>query len=268
MKHIVLILLIFNLSSCCLIRISHEYETTMLKLVLEEENGWRIIAPPPGVWESIYRRAYLPEYFPNKELLIDTQTHANIVYAMLDIGEPRYLALLINLRGTFNVLKTISGEGDCAIESFYSSGACLNNNTASVVISISPANAEFDNTAVFCVKGDRILPGQELEFNFQNMREGRPVPPARYVLASEAFLKEKQPNAVFMGNKTLSYAMLSFLFPMTCRDFEDAVFVIDGLYHKGSKLPPLKIRMNYIDLGVVPEYRGPGTANHVPAASQ
>ena len=263
------VLLPFLSSSCCFIRIPHFYNTSTLAFEETEANGWQIIAPPPGVWESQYRRSYLPEYFPQMDMLGDTMTYSNFFYATLDLGEARKIALLVNVTGSYGIRRIIYDEGECVPDTFYKSDKfCMEKNFGGLVICFSPTEAEFDNTSVYFLRKAEKIPSTEITFNRKLLTNGTPLPPNRYDLSSPDFVKEKQPDTVRLGNKTLSYAMLSFLFPMTCRDYENAVFVIDGLYHKGKKLPPLKVRMNYIDLGVVPEYRGPGTANHVPAASQ
>ncbi|MDR2503132.1 MAG: hypothetical protein LBD82_01910, partial [Deltaproteobacteria bacterium] len=34
-------------------------------------------------------------------------------------------------------------------------------------------------------------------------------------------------------------------FPMTCPEYEDSLFVLEGLSHQGKPLPPLRLRLNY-----------------------
>jgi hypothetical protein len=61
--------------------------------------------------------------------------------------------------------------------------------------------------------------------------------------------------------KFYNYPTFHFIFELaSCVDIEDAVLVIDGLYHKGVRLPPLKVRLNYIDFAKVPKYIGPEPA--------
>lgn len=74
-----------------------------------------------------------------------------------------------------------------------------------------------------------------------------------YSLGSEDVIKVKQPDRA-MG-RPFDFSTFYFVFDdMSCRDLEDAVFVIDGLSRRGERLPPLKVRLNYYNLDAVPEH--------------
>ena len=62
------------------------------------------------------------------------------------------------------------------------------------------------------------------------------------------------------GEKPLTYPCFGFKFALSCKDIEDTTLTISGFSYKGKPIPPLKVRMNYMNLSQVPNYEGPAEA--------
>lgn len=255
MKYFYIFILMMLLSSCCIIRIPNFYYSSTLDINLLDDNGWEITTPHPGKWELSINRAYMPEYFPREDINQDPQSYFNFMYASYQ--KNNNIVILINFTGAFFMEKIIYGDGSCVPDSYRTpQKPCSERATRSVIVSFIPTDITFDNTSVYFIKNNNKIYGQEVTYNRFDLNEGKPVPPAIYTINSEDFIIEKQADRVTKKRDPLGYASLPFIFNMTCRDFHDSIFVIDGIYHQGKRLPPLKIHMKYIDLDAVPEYRG------------
>jgi hypothetical protein len=140
----------------------------------------------------------------------------------------------------------------------YTAYDCAHNNFRYVFISTNTADVDFDASAVHFVVDGRIIDGEERE---ETETSWRSLDHAVYNLASGEVVARKQaynPFREFRG--PIPYPTFFFKFPIECREYENAVFVMDGFSRRGKRLPPLRVRLNYDTFMLVPAYVGPPPA--------
>lgn len=260
MRRIAIILLVLQLIGCCTLTkefgVLREYVATALHGELVEDNGWVLHTPPKG-WMSRWTMELLPEYFNGRFPVdpFDTPNHFGAVYSLVTNQQ---LALTVGSDTFFYLSKKTRGGGDC-IKEWEGSKAtrCRTYKDQVINISINNVNVTFDNTSVFFIVNGKKIRGQEMVTRFYKTSD-------RLTQATYNISLIDAPNTMSEGTKLLNshirfkdYSTFYFLFEdMTCTDLENAIFVVDGLYHQGKQLPPLKVRLNYLDFSQVPEYTG------------
>ena len=254
MRIVCLVLCLFLCSSCGIIRAAHYYYAPSMHFELIESNGWKLITPP-SEWVLSYRRALLPKYFSSREIGSYAREVYNYFYVTYTLDGENEMALFVNYLGSFIIRKTIRGEGKYAEVLYDDNGdLCVEYDNDALFIGINKTSVTFDNTTVYFEIDKMRIPGLEIK-DQHSLVSAKQLKHAVYDLSSEAIIADKQPYRV-MGP---SFKFSSFFFRfdnMTCQDYEDAIFVIDGFYYQGKRLPPLKVRMKYFDYGAVPAYQG------------
>jgi hypothetical protein len=234
--------------------LSYQYMPTLNFEPLEGE-GWKILLPPPK-WVSDYKATLLPQYFTVTQVNVLSRSSHNLFYATYTIDENKEIAVFTCFFDSFHIARTITYQSNDypAIEYRDNKGTCTKYNKSEIFIAINIVNVDFDNTSVYILKNTRKIQGIETRFS-RFPFYGERLPPAVYNLSSQEVIREKQ-HEIVVG-KPWKNSTFAFRFEdMTCADYEDAVFVIDGLSENGRKLPPLKVHMNYFDFSAVPEYTG------------
>ena len=141
----------------------------------------------------------------------------------------------------------------------YAGTLCKNRTTAGVAVTFNAVDVNFDSASLYFVKNNMKIQGIE-GGNPVHTGSRSPIQyaPAIHTLSSPETIKNRQsepPTPVFC-EKIQNYPTFFYRFALACADFENIVFVIDGLYQKGERLPPLKVRMKYADFSQVPKYTG------------
>ena len=110
-----------------------------------------------------------------------------------------------------------------------------------VALLFNAADVDFDKTrAFFILSNGRKIPGHDLGVR----RKADDL----YNLADTAGLQGRyhpQTYADFPLTEEEQQSLFILTFPLTCPDYEDSLFVLEGLSHKGEPLPPLRLRLNY-----------------------
>ena len=261
MRNIAILLLLLSLSGCCAIQrgigFTPTYVAPSLTMELVESNGW-ILHTPTEQWIRRGQMELLPQYFPNKALAYGSGIFSilsqNYFGATYTLNESEELALAVAFPRAFHIHKTVYGTGQCAQDSFAdNSKSCINWQYQQIIVALNCADVHFDNTSVYLRTKRMKISGKEAKDHPYYANKGEIITPTKYNPSLKEVIDAKQPS----GKRGLDYSTFYFLFEnMTCTDLENAIFVVDGLYHQGKQLPPLKVRLNYLDFSQVPEYVG------------
>jgi hypothetical protein len=237
------------------------------------------------------RLDYLPKYFPEKWYSGQSgDDNNNFFYALYTFDDNVELALWIHISGAFIIERRLYEK------SFYHANLwsdrpedelirndyfCERVNYTDIKFFFNIVNVKFDSGSVYLIKNGENLKGVEIldvsvptmypYWHSHDKRVSTPEPEickaGLYDLSSFRTAEIKKPyNKIW--DTHINYAarpkqgqwplpVFRYRFPLTCRDLEDAVLVIDGLYRHDQRLPPLKVRMKYYDFNLVPEYVGP-----------
>jgi hypothetical protein len=237
------------LCSGCGFAPDHRYYAPTMSFELVENNGWKLIAPSRE-WVIDVRRALLRKYFSSTTISIYGHMIFNYFYATYPLDSADEIALFVNHPASFIITKTVrSGE---ILYGMDASNCAGTDDTNKIIVLMHRVNVEFDNTSVYFLRGTRKIQGLQYAGKQDFWMMGEKLEPAMHDL-SPVLVYPYGPDKPFLST------MKSFYFSfehMTCQDYEDAVFVIDGFYYQGKRLPPLKVRMNYYDFSMVPEYAG------------
>jgi hypothetical protein len=224
-----------------------------------ENKEWTIITAPENEWIFETRIAlYFPQYFPRKYLGVDMILHNNFFYSAYKLNYKDEIVLFINFPDAFYISKGVRGGEKYGSVGFGdNSNSCIERKLKRVTVAVNAVDVDFDNRSVYILKDEQKNIGTELKLEREAVADMTEINDHNiYNLASKDLIEDKQVPSVFPLNKHPGISTFLFKFPMTCTDFEDAVFVIDGLYRHGERLPPLKVKMNYLDFDRVPQYRG------------
>ena len=259
-KNILILILGVLLAGCCTLAkelgMLTESVATMVREELVEDNGWALHTPPEG-WLHRWKLELLPEYFDGRFPVepFDTPNHFGAVY---ELPSGQHLAVAVGTETFPYHSKAQRGEGECVKEWEYDyTSRCINSTEQVVNISINNADIEFDNTSVAFIFNKTKLQGEEISRRYY--WASNRLEPALYDISLDTTTETTgasiKPSSYHRCHK--GRTIFHFLFePMACRDLENAVFLIDGFYHQGKRLPPLQVRIRYIDLEQIPEYKG------------
>lgn len=121
---------------------------------------------------------------------------------------------------------------------------CKNFRNKFVSVDFFYNNLEFDTGRVYVLKNGRQIFGSDVT---------RPHMESGLYNLADPEVASKRPIIDLPEQHRNGNANFWFGFPLSCADYEDAVFVMDGLYRNGEKLPPLKIKLKYKDFDKVPK---------------
>ena len=227
----------------------HNYAPTM-KILSESENSWRIFAPHKEDLAPGRGKAFLPQYFSGNSLGESRFLIYNYFYALHKLEDDSELALFVNLPSTYRV-QTVTFEMRDTVNYYDNSKRCIEGPKIQMfVVSFNNVNVDFDNTSISIINDSLEINAIEIRADGRIPINGKELSQTTYKLNSDNVIKEKQ----FIGN-SLEYSTFFFKAPLSCKDMDGIIFVIDGLYHLGKKLSPLKVRMTYFDPDSVPELR-------------
>ena len=255
MRYILLLVVTCAIAGCGGRTFGYPYTYYRHNLRYEQvvENGWKIIPPPwPGWFLSGWTKESLPEYFPKATLnKVVNYHHRDYFYATYIFDNGIELATWIKFVGNFRIdkIKNVAYIGWNEETFVDNEDECSTYKTRFVILGFNPVDVDFDNTSVYYIKANGEKAQGTEEHNLPYIKQT--YPPATYNLASPATIRERQ--AYLKGSGFLDHATFKFRFPMSCADLENAVFVVDGLYRHGKRLPPLRVRINYVDFSQVPK---------------
>ncbi|MDR2695166.1 MAG: hypothetical protein LBC79_02140 [Deltaproteobacteria bacterium] len=249
------------------------YYVSTLDFEQAEKNAWAIIAPRAGHYRewNFFRgarndNALLPRHFPSQDVrTYPLSARANFFYATYPLAD-RELAVFISMVGPPRGYKNtcIGWRGKVVGEDHFLTDTCAHSKLMAATASFSAADVDFDTASLYLVRNGEKTAGTLIMCKEAMFVDIQKRDHNTYHLASAAtinamqFHEEKyswRHRAAFYNYPTFHY-----IFELTCTDLEGAVLVIDGLYHKGERLAPLKVRLNYADLSKVPQYIGPASA--------
>jgi hypothetical protein len=167
------------------------------------------------------------------------------------------LALYVVFDGVFHVDKFVFNSfwGTYEGEKFgeYTPHGCMQHRIHRVSVAFNAADVDFDSNSLYYIINGQKIQGAEVDAGkYVLAQQTARYEPGRYNLAAAKNIQRLQPDPHHLMN----LPTFMYRFPLACTDLENAVLVIDGLYHKGERLPPLKVQMNYIDFAKVPKYTG------------
>lgn len=98
---------------------------------------------------------------------------------------------------------------------------------------VTSQNYTFDSSKVYFVKENKkyyLYPTQKGTFNL-----------------SEKFLKDKNTKNPLYRNRNYPFGINTYVFttPLICKQLDNAVLVIDGIFINGAETKPIKIRITY-----------------------
>lgn len=197
------------------------YQSEASMEIRPETSGWRL-QQPGGAFHNTNRFSaiyLLPDKSPLELTVFPANTYEEIEEA------DTLLLFPLNRR-----VKTKADE--CKSKSY---GYTL------IVFNRAPEVA-FNNRGVWLVKADgEIIPGLDV---------GEEANPDGVYRLDDPLTPARRPRQG--GESPPGQSFFYFFFPVSCAEYEGALFVVEDLYHKGQKLPPLAVRMKYKDFSKVP----------------
>ena len=248
------------------------YYLSLLRFEIAEKNAWNIITRQTGYrkWggsiQSEVRNALLPQYFPVEDHIsypYSLQIHSFYATYPLTNGELAMMAGIVGPPITRKYdIAGWNGEVVKEKEIIYTDDYCSHRKLLGVIASFNAVDVDFD-TASLCLvrngektagmpivgKGAMFVDIQKREHNIYNLA-------STATISKMQMYEDKVDRRGHRLNKFYNYPTFHYIFELTCADIEDAVLVIDGLYQKGERLPPLKVRMKYADFFQAPKYTG------------
>jgi hypothetical protein len=267
---------------------SHFLYTSALCYNTEDnKDGWIILQPAKEKWRFRNRKEhearwnikikdidYFPTYFPDFwSSERDGDSNNNFFYSIYTFDDNVELSLWIHNQSASKIERKVYLDffgnplTNTVPDEIHVNKFCEHINFQDVVIFFNTIDVEFDSGSVYIIKNGEKTNGMEIsdEFTYSIFEESERCTPDRYNLALPETVQKKKPYNKIWDNrpnhpsrpKQGPFPVFRYRFPLTCRDLEDAVLVVDGLYRHGQRVPPLKVRMKYYDLDLVPEYVGP-----------
>ncbi len=264
MKNIFIIILLILCSGCIrnqtiVFGSYNEYKTSLIYENISE-NGWEIFAPLGDTWHRTHQqKSLLPEYFTQAETRRMAHYIYNYFFAKYNYAKDKYLALWIrpdSLSLRRPVSAAVFSENDVPSPGnlIKELELCKNTNAEFITVSLNPTEIDFNSKSIFLLSGQRkIFPIEVFRFSGYNKIV---LDFKTFNLADPDIITLMQPFSV--SRKPLSFPTFYFKFsPITCRELDNAVLVIDGFSHQGKPIPPLKVRINYAADYNIPEYVEP-----------
>ncbi len=253
MKLLLVVFMIF-ISGCGFVTTTMFYFKSSLHYT-QIEQEWEIIAPPTNTWVIEYRRSLLPEYFPYSDLTSLPGFDFNWLFSTFELNTNTKLAIFINFMGTYFTRKQTVNDGKSNKEYFTEYNYCINLSNTIITVSLSRADVDFNSGSVYLIVNNQHINGREMKMPYPTQKEYFELPPATYNLNAESTLATKNVFTKYRGDEP-KFSTFFYEFPLTCRDYENAEFVLDGLSNHGEPLPPLHVRINYVEFDEVPAYVG------------
>ena len=227
-------------------------------------NDWKIFTPVKNVWQSKYKyKSFLPQYFPDTDKDgLQWDAVFNYFYAIYTNNSNQTLALWVRFPAALGAWKTTGGDfwGN-RVESAPTSHApsLCKNKCFGVEISTNAVDIDFDTQGVFVMKGNKAIRGDLISLN-----KGFLCKDTVYMNHGTYNLSNPQTISLMQFKRypkdNLAYPSFGFKFPLDCCDVENTYLVISGFTYKGKPIPPLKVRMNYMNLSQVPNHEGSAEA--------
>ena len=213
-----------------------------MRFELLEDKGWKIIVEGRETWRKYYKGGNLPlqQYFPSKYVGYEPYAKSNFFYAAYPLDSNEEIALQVNLPFSF-------------ARSNLSKNLCRSN-LQMIVIAINTAYVSFDTSSVSLVINKNKIGGSAISYKIARIKDMVTYDHGVYDLASAETVANMQLAGV-PKRALVPFSTFYFRFPVSCKELENAVFVIDGFTTRdGKRLPPLKVRLNYYDFDMVPEF--------------
>lgn len=247
----------------------HYVPQPSMDYALAEENGWRILLPDELRRMDKKNLSYWKKYFPLQDARsLSFWLARRHNYFLVSYGLPgnNEIALWISIIGalpTTTAQKTILLDAHVENEVYYDE-QCVKTAHRGITIAFNALDADFESDSLYLLVGERKIQGEHIPDTHKDLNETTIYAPARYNLGSPETISKMQPALTAYGfSPTLkfNYPVFKYRFPVVCTDLENAVLVVDGLYYRGNRLPPLKIRTRYVDFSkVLPVLRYEGAA--------
>lgn len=263
MRYLFLVLLLTGCGAPAVLSYHRQYTSTLGYTT--ENSPWEIMAPDRDTWRSQYYKSYLPQYFPDDDKCLITwgSTNYNFFYAKYRVEQDVELALWVVVDGGFQLNKGERADfidGTPQITIWGNTDFCKHNKCAGIDIFTNAVDIDFNTRDVSLIKGNN-----KINLDLISRNKGALCKDTVYHQHGIYNLADHKTIAIMQtkistGEKPLTYPCFGFKFALSCKDIEDTTLTISGFSYKGKPIPPLKVRMNYMNLSQVPNYEGPAEA--------
>jgi len=226
---------------------------------MSEEQGWEIAAPTGNTRrQGEYYKSLMPEYFAGEKPIAGYFDY-NYLFAKYKYAHNETLALWIVLSGGYEEqkMKRIREFSNTVeILQMRNVSWCEHRDRLIVKLMTNVVDVDFNTKEVFVEKNAVHLQPQLISLHkYAYLVNPVHFERTTYNLADPKVIANMK-NA--WTPEGLSYPAFGFMFsPITCRNVDNTILIIDGFSHKGKDIPPLKIHIKYAADYNIPAYIGP-----------
>lgn len=257
--HLQLILalcLLMLLHGCGIHFSGHPEHTSEFNYSTDSHGSWRVFQHKENDWGKNSHLPYLNEVFSTSDRWkIDRRWTRNTFlaeYASPDVNIAVYVAT-----GGYMQRKGVDTDffdNILSERTYDNSEFCKSLNKERVIVAFNAVEVDFKSDSVKFEMNKATVLGEEIASYFNGaIVQAETYPSNIYNLASLKGVSRFEPSDV---NESFNHPTFTYRFTITCTDFENSIFIIDGLYYKGKQIPPLRVRLNYYDFSKVPQYEG------------